>query len=377
MTARIFFHVQHLLGIGHLKRAAIIARALRRAGFAVDFVSGGAPVGWLDLAGAAFLQLPQAIAADANFSGLLDEAGKPIDDAWRARRRRILMDAFANSKADLLLVEMYPFGRRAFAFELLPLMEAAKARGIPVAVSLRDVVVARNEPERLRQIVALVREHVNMVLVHGDPALVRLEASFAAAGEIADRLAYTGYVAEVAPGLAQEPEGDEVLVSAGGGAVGAPLLEAALAARSMTQAAALPWRLIAGPNLPQARYDALAARLPSGVTLERFREDYPRLLTRCRLSLSQAGYNTMMDILAAGARAVVVPFAEPGETEQTDRARILAGRGILTLLEAPVSGERLARAIDRALSRPRPAASGIDLGGAAATARLLGSLVGR
>ena len=65
MTVRIFFHVQHLLGIGHLKRAAIIARALRRAGFDVDFVSGGAPVARLDLAGARFLQLPPAIAGDA------------------------------------------------------------------------------------------------------------------------------------------------------------------------------------------------------------------------------------------------------------------------------------------------------------------------
>ena len=377
MTVRIFFHVQHLLGIGHLKRAAIIARALRRAGFDVDFVSGGAPVARLDLAGARFLQLPPAIAGDAGFTTLLDEAGKPIDAAWKARRRQILLDAFSKATADLLLVEMYPFGRRAFAFELLPLMEAANARGIPVAVSLRDILVARNEPERLREIVVLVRKHVDKVLVHGDPTLVRLEASFSAVGEIADRLAYTGYVAEVAPGLAQEPEGDEVLVSAGGGAVGAPLLEAALDARPKSRAAALPWRLIAGPNLPEAAYGALAARLPAGVTLERFREDFPRLLARCRLSLSQAGYNTVMDILAAGARALVIPFAEPGETEQTERARILAERGILTLLKPPVAVDRLALAIDEALSRPRPAAAGIDLAGAAATARLLGSLAGR
>ena len=52
---RVFFHVQHLLGIGHLKRAATLANALRRAGFEVTLASGGAP-----LAGIPVLQLPAA-----------------------------------------------------------------------------------------------------------------------------------------------------------------------------------------------------------------------------------------------------------------------------------------------------------------------------
>ena len=40
---KVFFYVQHLLGIGHLKRAATLAQALRGAGFQVVLVSGGAP----------------------------------------------------------------------------------------------------------------------------------------------------------------------------------------------------------------------------------------------------------------------------------------------------------------------------------------------
>ena len=43
MTARVFFYVQHLLGIGHLRRAAVLARALADGGFDVLLVSGGAP----------------------------------------------------------------------------------------------------------------------------------------------------------------------------------------------------------------------------------------------------------------------------------------------------------------------------------------------
>ena len=46
---KVFFHVQHLLGIGHLRRADVLARALREAGFEVTLASGGMPVGALQL----------------------------------------------------------------------------------------------------------------------------------------------------------------------------------------------------------------------------------------------------------------------------------------------------------------------------------------
>ncbi|MBI3458184.1 MAG: glycosyl transferase, partial [Candidatus Rokubacteria bacterium] len=40
----ILFYCQHLLGLGHVERAARLARALARAGERVLFVSGGVPV---------------------------------------------------------------------------------------------------------------------------------------------------------------------------------------------------------------------------------------------------------------------------------------------------------------------------------------------
>ncbi len=380
MSQRVFFYVQHLLGIGHLRRAAVIARALGRHGLSLDFVSGGAPVADLDLAGARLVQLPPAFSADAQFSAIHDERGRPIDEAWRARRRQILLDQFAARKPDLLLIEMFPFGRRQFGFELEPLMAAAKARAIPVAVSLRDILVAKHKASRVAETLSLVNRHVDAVLVHGDPKLVRLEATFPAAGEITAPIVYTGYVAE--PSLLAETaiaEGEEILVSAGGGAVGGPLLRAALAARPATLAAEAPWRLIAGPNLPAEEYAGLAADLPTRVSLERFRSDFSLLMARSRLSVSQAGYNTVMDILSGGVRALVLPFAEGAESEQTLRARLLAERGLLSLVEAPPGSSLapaiLATAINAALVRPRPPLGEIDLDGANATARYLGRLL--
>jgi predicted glycosyltransferase len=368
----VLFYVQHLLGIGHLRRAALIARAILAAGLELRFVSGGMPAGELDIGGASLVQLPAAISADVHFSGILDENGQAIDEAWRDRRRRLLLEAFAEARPDLVLIEMFPFGRRQFAFELVPLLQTARARSLPIAVSLRDILVAKNRPKRIAETVALVQTYVDLVLVHGDPRLVRLDATFPAAGEIADRLVYTGYVAEAVPPAAAESE--EILVSAGGGAVGGPLLRAALAARPATRAAAAPWRLITGPNLPAGELADLEAAAPAGVVIERFRPDFPALLARSRLSLSQAGYNTVMDILATGARALVIPFAEGAESEQSLRARLLAERGLLGIAEAePVP---LAAAIDAALARPRPGPGSVDLDGADETARQIARMIG-
>jgi predicted glycosyltransferase len=183
-------------------------------------------------------------------------------------------------------------------------------------------------------------------------------------------LRYTGYVVSAVPRVAAEPApGSEILVSAGGGAVGGPLLRAAVAARPLTGVARQPWRIIAGRNLPESEFAALKpATADGGIVLERFRSDFQALLQRCRLSVSQAGYNTVMELLAAGSRAVVVPFAEGGETEQPVRARLLAERGLLTVVEPDgLTAQSLAAGIDAADRAPRPVVS-FDMSGIDGTA---------
>ena len=82
------------------------------------------------------------------------------------------------------------------------------------------------------------------------------------------------------------------------------------------------------------------------------------MLRRCRVSVSQAGYNTVLDILAARAAAVVVPFAAERETEQTLRAGWLAERGVVELVaEAQLSPDE-PRSRDRTRNRARPRGGG-------------------
>lgn len=369
--SRVMVYVQHLLGIGHQMRAAAIIRAMDARGLRVTCVSGGAAGGMPDLGGARLIQLPAVRAADASFAALVDDAGRDIDDAWRETRREALLQAFRTARPDVLLIESFPFGRWQFRFELLPLLAAARAAKIPVASSVRDILVEKNKPGRADKIVAILRENFDAVLVHGDEAVVPFGATFAAADSIADLIRYTGYVAPPPPESGPHGPGEgEVIVAAGGGAVGGALLRCALEARPLTRLAEAPWRLITGPNMPDSERAALTAQ--EGVTVETLRRDYREILSRAALSVSQAGYNTIMDILVTGVRAVVVPFATAAETEQKLRASILADRGRVTVApEADLTAESLAAAVDAALAGPPPVPAGFALDGAAATAGIV------
>jgi predicted glycosyltransferase len=191
MTGSVLLYVQHLLGIGHLHRSLLIAEALVRQGMRVTLISGGEPLSSLAHRLAEnVIQLPPIRALDAGFKVLVDETGRPIDDELRTARRSALLAAFADEQPDALLIEAFPFGRRAFRFELDALIEAARARRPrPLLLcSLRDIVVSPEDPGRRKEIVDRVRNHFDFVLVHGDPAFIPLEDSFPLASKIGDKL---------------------------------------------------------------------------------------------------------------------------------------------------------------------------------------------
>lgn len=348
----VFFYVQHLLGIGHLARASRIARAMIDAGMTVTLVTGGLPVAGFPGLGITHVALPPVAVRDGEFKGLVTQTGEPADAAFLAKRTALLLDAFRAAKPDIVMIEAFPFGRKQVRFELLPLIAVVEATHPRPALvtSLRDILQKRVNPERDQATVDLVRRHFDLVLVHGDPAFASLGDSFPFADQIADKVAYTGLV--VPPPTPPAVEHFDILVSAGGGAVGIDLVTAAVAA-AVQMPDLRKWCIITGPNLPQVDFDGLAQGLSSNVTLVRFRPDLARLMTGARLSVSQAGYNTVGDILQAGCTALLVPYAGHGETEQADRAERLARIGRVSVLsEIDASGTTLVSAIRQALACP-------------------------
>ena len=369
-------HVQHLLGIGHAVRAAAIGRALRDCHVDVTLASGNHLPGVIDTDGLEVVTLPAARAADVTFKTLLDDDGQPIDETWKEERKRQLLALYDIVEPDILLTEFFPLGRRKFRFELIPLLEKAHARAHRpvIASAVRDILVAKGDAAVERWMADTALHYYDRLLVHGDPDIVSLGETFRYADDLKALISYTGYV----HGGAQAPEppaGEgkgEIIVACGGGVVGETLLRAALGAAGSDREHR--WRILAGRDLPGPVFDEFSAEARAGDTsliLQHARPDFPALLKRARLVIAQAGYNTVMDILAAGISGVLVPFAQGRESEQTIRAEALVRQGrVVMAAEAGLTAECLAGAVRDALCLPHrwpPAA----LDGAAKSADIL------
>ena len=382
MTPRVFFWVQHLLGIGHLRRAATLARGLAQRGCDVLLVSGGAPVPGLDLGQARLHLLPPLRARDESLRELSRPDGTPPDEAFYAARTAELLGLLRTEAPDIVITEQFPFGRTRLRFELLPMLEAA--RGLPkrprILASVRDVLRDTVSDARVAETLEIFDRHFDGVLVHADPGLIALDRSFRGRARLGDRVHYTGYIAESDLAPKGRQGSGEIVVSVGGGAVGAPLLRAALAARPLTSLKDRVWRLLMGANLDPSEAEKLrrdaSAGGPGDIIIEPARGDFVTLLTNATLSISQAGYNTVVETLACADRAVLVPFATGRETEQTIRARAVVARGGAQMVEgAALDGPALAAAIERALAGPSlRSLPKLDVNGVAATATFLKGL---
>ena len=387
----ILFYCQHLLGLGHLERAARLARALGRAGEPVVFVQGGRAVPDLDLGGAEVVTLPPLVAADDRASALARPDGQRPTPDDLARRREQLLACLRRHDPSVVLLELFPFGRHALASELGPLLlavaddRARRGAAAPrVAISLRDVLVSKPQQAWFElAAVSVALQWTDRVLVHGSPDVVPLDRTLSLAERLGERLVYTGYLGPDALQPAAPPHG-EVVISGGGGQVAGPLFRAALAAWPLTTAArARPWRLVTGPYLSEAVRAELtqeARALPGhargpAVVVEAHRPNLGAHLGGAALSVSQAGYNTVLELVAHRVRAVVVPYEGSGD-EQPLRAGLLAARGLLEVVpERELTPARLATAMDGALGRPGfPAPVRLDLDGAARSVAVLSEL---
>jgi len=367
-------YVQHLLGIGHLRRASFLCNALDNNHFDVSLVSGGMPVASVLQPGVNLHQLPPVRSLDGRFDSLVDENNHSIDQRWKKNRRDRLLTLFNSLSPDALITETFPFGRRMMRFELLPLLKAAgQHASSPIIVSsIRDILQPKSKPARNDEIRQLIDSYYNRILIHGDERLATLADTFPLATDIAHKIAYSGYISEPIKSNSETVDGkNEIVVSGGGGVVSLPLLKCAAGARALSAMKHKPWRLLVGPNIDQGSFDHLQKTADEGIIVERNRSDFSSLLKNCSVSVSQAGYNTVVDILKTGARAVMVPFSEEGEVEQTLRANLLQKQNrVVVLAQEDLNPQSLAAAIDLAANMPRQSID-VKLDGAQRSAELL------
>ncbi len=381
------FYCQHVLGLGHFMRTLEIVRAL--APHEVVLVSGGPAVPATMPEHVREVRLP-ALEMDPAFQRLSATEGDDGLDAVKAVRRETLLRLFEAERPDVFFVELYPFGRKAFEFELVPVLAAVReGRFGPARVvcGLRDILVEKADQAAYEaRVLSRLNAYFDLLAVHADPGLFPLETTFSRTADIAVPVRYTGYVAPSATPDAPDtaatrsrlgvPPGNRLIVaSAGGGRVGGEMLAAVASALARPGAAALgpiSLRIFSGPYAPEHEYAALGAAATglSDARVARFDEDFPAVLRAADLSVSLAGYNTVMAVLGTGTRALVRPFEQ--NREQRLRAERLARMGHLGLLESSdLKPDRLLARMARLLDAPLPSRAAVRLDGAAETARLL------
>ena len=381
---KVIQYCQHVLGIGHLFRSLEICRAL--SDHEVILITGGPRVDTSLPGHVREVCLPD-LQMNQEFKGLYSSQKNTPLDLIKEQRKERMFNLFKKEKPDVFLVELYPFGRKAFRFELDPVLHAIQDKSLPgclVVCSVRDILVEKEDAAKheLRAVNTL-NHYFDAVLVHADPKLAQISETFARFDEITIPVIYTGYIARRPAADAGEKmrrrlqiSRDEILIvaSAGGGSVGAPLLKAAIRAFDRLKVAnRAHLKVFTGPYLDHDEFSRLQRSAGRDAEINNFSPDFLSYLAAADLSISMGGYNTTMNILATGVRALLWPFAQ--NREQRMRAERLERMGILKIVaDKDLAPDRLAGIMAGMLSAADRTSTGIDLDGAANTAAWLDKL---
>jgi predicted glycosyltransferase len=132
--------------------------------------------------------------------------------------------------------------------------------------------------------------------------------------------------------------------------------------------------LFSGPFIKDEDFVRLQSLSIDRMQVFRFTPDFVSYLAAADLSVSMAGYNTCMNTLAAGVRALVWPYAR--NREQGLRADVLSRTEALSVIkENDLQPVRLAALMDRALAGRSKSGLRINLDGAETTASWLQSWI--
>ena len=378
---RLLFYCQHSVGLGHLVRSMHLVDGLARD-FDVTLLNGGPwPSDVPQPAEIEIVHLP-ALGLDAGYALVSRDERFTVEEAVDLRRSMIER-VFRETAPEVLLVELFPFGRKKFAYELLPLLEAARSsRPAPfVACSLRDILVGsrRDQQGHDDRAARLTNEFFDAVLVHADARFATLEETFHPQVPLATPVHYTGFVR--GPGTATAPPATR----APGAGVGR---------RGTGRRTPVPRRRGGPPAVPRPRaahHDrdravpprrggrgAGAGRRsgPPGWRSCATSPTSPGEMAASAVSVSQAGYNTTMDMLGCATPAVVVPYVRgPRGRAGGAGAAARAARGGARRRPGPaVRGQpRRRRAATRSAGRRCPCRWTLD--GRTRTSELLRSLL--
>jgi predicted glycosyltransferase len=295
------------------------------------------------------------------------------DETIQLRGDLILTTAL-NFKPDLVLVDKKPYGLKD---ELKETINALKDN-LPETkwvLLLRDIL---DHPDRT---IAEWREQDNyqaiqhfydQVLVVGSSEVFDPCVEYQFPPAIATKVKFCGYIRRPAglqdrDTLLQQfgisPSDRRVLVTAGGGEDGYPLLHTYLQGLALLPPNyPLKSFVVSGPEMPKEQRETLcqiADILPNVHMLE-FTDDLMSYMEAADTVVAMGGYNTFCEILSARKPSVIVPRERPSQ-EQLIRADKMSQLGILTsILPGELTPSKLMQQVVHQLNHPHSYMASIE-----------------
>ena len=196
---RLLFFCQYVRGIGHLVRSAELARELTTS-FEVCLINGGQPVPGLPLSRSVrFVGIP-AVSRDEESGELVSaDASLTLTDCQSARLAA-LERCVEDFGPDIIVTEHFPFGL-LFENEFVLLLVTGKRVNprVKIVSSVRDVVLSPGGGADDERTCGLLDRWFDLVLVHGDKAVIAFGDSFPLVRSVTVPLRYTGYIVRSAP----------------------------------------------------------------------------------------------------------------------------------------------------------------------------------
>lgn len=378
MRKRILFYCQHLLGLGHLTRSLATCRELAEH-FDVDFIQGG-PDAKKTLTHPHFrhIFLDPMLMREQD-SSLYDPTGKYTPEELMERRRQQIEQTVGSHSYDAVITELFPFGRKKFKKEILGLIDLARQKNPQAKVycGLRDILVQKKDgATRDAQMAQIVCDYYDGVFVHSDEHILKLEETFTQVEMIKSKLHYTGFITEAHPmKIARETRQPQVLVSMGGGIVGSEMVLAVAKAASLLPE--FEFRFFLGPYAPtdlRRELELIQSNSAAKISIEGFSNNFEAELQKAALSISLAGYNTLMNTLNTSTMALMYPYL--ANEEQTLRGRKFEPTGTVKMFYPEDLSSNTLAGLIREYAYKFPQNVNINLDGTKNTAKMLKSWMG-
>jgi predicted glycosyltransferase len=324
------------LGMGHLNRALVLARTLKAAAPSTEihFIVDSPHFGLVADSGFGVTKFP-------------DRRHRLGFHRGREQRYVELPELF-----DVVLRDWQPDAMWVDFLCKRALFERIKERGVYLAALLR-----KQRPASLKQLSLsrgaalvdrwLIPHTAQDWPVRDLPRRLRRRATYL--GPVSRSLD-PALVPELRRSLVPGGSGPLVLVTIGGG--GAPesqhtldVAEEALV-RSGRAARLL---MVYGPNYP-GEIPASGPRGEVFIERRRFVGELPEVIAASDLVISNAGYNTMLELRAAGTPALILPLSSTGRDDQNARAATFAsdGRGLIARAELKDMAAKIEAVLDSA-----------------------------